>query len=86
MTDSITVLRSARGLHLAKRITRTEIVPYDNARTFDAWTLSITGLGDLRDLLDNLISAPRCCVVRGRLVQGPRVTGIRRLLYPRVVG
>ena len=82
MTDALTVLRCARGLHLAKVITSTEIVPYSQCRTFDAWTRSISGLTDLHDLLTDLVVAPRCCVVRGELIAGAEARQIRRLIYP----
>ena len=80
--DSITVLRCARGLRLAKLIRPGEIVTYDSTRTYDAWTVQIGGLADLETLLADMIEQPRLCVVRGKLAGGDKVFGIRRLLYP----
>ena len=81
MTDTVTILRCARGLHLAKLVTQTEVLPYDSCRTFDAWTRHIAGLDALRDLLDDLIMMPRYCIVRGQLIAGDEARAIRRLVY-----
>jgi hypothetical protein len=81
MSDTITLLRCARGLVLAKRISASGITPYDQAKRFDGVTRSVSSLDDLHDLLGHLIDAPRFCVVRGELIAGERATGIRRLVY-----
>lgn len=81
MSDTIALLRCARGLVLAKRISPAAIAPYDQAKRFDAFTRSLSSLDDLQDLLGHLIDAPRICGVRGELIAGERATGIRRLIY-----
>ncbi|MCB8877600.1 hypothetical protein [Acidisoma silvae] len=82
MSDFITVLRCAATLRLAKLITQDAIVPYDNTKTYDAWTFPISDIEALRAILARLISAPRCCVVRGELIDGPVVKRIVRRVYP----
>lgn len=79
MTDTITVLRCARSKLLCKRIRPGEVVPYDETKIFDAWTYDVDGLDKLRELIENLIDAPRCAIVRGALINGPKAKGIRRL-------
>jgi hypothetical protein len=81
VTDTITLLRCARGLNLCKTIRDGEVIPYDQARTFDGFSRQLAGLDDLHELLGNLIDAPRFCVVRGELVAGGQAFGIRRLVY-----
>ncbi len=80
-TDAITTLRCAHNLRLAKLITPGKIIPFGDTRTYDAWTFPIADLEALRALLDRLILAPRCCAVRGELIEGTRARGIRRLLH-----
>ncbi len=82
MSDSITILRCARGLRLAKLIRADGvIISYDDTRTFDAWTVPILGLADIGDLLTKIIYQPRVCVVRGDLTAGGYVRRMRRLLH-----
>jgi len=81
LTDTITVLRCASNLRLAKTITPTKIIPFGDTRTYDGWTFPVADLDALRALLDRLIMTPRCCVVRGELINAPRAKGIRRTLY-----
>jgi hypothetical protein len=81
MSESITVLRCASNLRLAKLVTPTEIIPFGDTKTYDAWTFPVADLEALGALLDRLQAAPRCCVVRGELINGPRGRGIRRTLY-----
>ncbi|GAB0114935.1 hypothetical protein [Acidisoma sp. C75] len=81
MSETITLLRCARGLALAKRITPAGINTYDQAKRFDGFTRSLSGLDDMQDLLGHLIDAPRFCVVRGALAAGETATGIRRLIH-----
>ena len=82
MSDTITILRCARSKLLCKRIRPSEIVPYDEVKIFDGWTYDVDGIDRLRELIENLIDAPRCAVVRGALIKGPIVKGIRRLKDP----
>jgi hypothetical protein len=82
MSDSITILRCARGLRLAKLIRPDEIVTYDSTRIYDGWTVPISGLAEVEELISKIIHQPRIAVVRGQLLGGVSVHGIRRLLYP----
>ncbi len=79
--DTLTVLHSPH-LRLAKRL-RIDggSDGYDKAKTLDAYTVELTGLDDLFQLLQRLVSRPSCCVVRGRLLYGNSAKGIRRLLH-----
>ena len=79
MSDTITILRCARSKLLCKRIRPSEIVPYDEVKIFDGWTYDVDGIDGLQELIENLIDAPRCAIVRGALINGPKVKGIRRL-------
>jgi hypothetical protein len=79
VSDTVTVLRCARSKLLCKRIRPGEIVAYDETKTFDAWTYDVDSLDKLRELIENLIDAPRCAVVRGALINGAEARGIRRL-------
>jgi hypothetical protein len=79
--DSITILRCARGLRLSKLIRPDGIVTYDSTRTYDGWTVPIASLADIENLVSDIIHQQRLCVVRGRLIGGETVNGIRRLLY-----
>jgi hypothetical protein len=79
--DTITVLRCARGLRLAKVIQSTKTVDYDSARTFDAWSVPAGSLDDLHKLISRLIDSPRFCIVRGALVDGQKAKNIRRLVH-----
>jgi hypothetical protein len=78
--DSITVLHS-HGPLLAKRITRDGITDYDDAKLFDVYPTPVTGLDDIHDLLRRLIVRPRCCVIRGELIDASNRRGVRRLLH-----
>jgi hypothetical protein len=79
--DSITVLRCARGLRLAKMIRSTGMVDYDSTRTFDAWEVKVATFDDLCGIILRLIDRPRFCIVRGALINGPKATKIRRLVH-----
>ena len=81
MSDSITVLRCARGLRLAKLITPTGAIDYDRTRTFDGWTIPVDSLDAIEDIVRRLIDKPRLCVVRGALARGDQASRIRRLAY-----
>lgn len=79
--DSITVLRCAPRLRLAKLITPAGASDYDSTRTFDAWTVPLGGLADIEKLVSRLIGNPGLCVVRGELIAGDTASRIRRLVY-----
>lgn len=81
-TDAITIL-TARGRRLAKRLHADGTIDgYDSARTLDGTTEVVDGLPGVLALLHRLLPQPDCCVIRGALPMGERVTGIRRLLHP----
>jgi hypothetical protein len=82
MTETITVLRCAKNLRLAKTIHPDKIEDYGSTRTFDGWTERVNDLDEIEALLNRLIHNPRLCVVRGELVDAPHSTGIRRLVHP----
>jgi hypothetical protein len=79
--DIITVLHS-HGPLLAKRITPSGILAYDDARLFDVYPRSVASLDDVLALLQRLIVSPRCCAIRGELIDPANRRGVRRLLYP----
>jgi hypothetical protein len=81
MSDTITVLRCARGLRLAKLKRGGALIDYDSTRTFDAWTANVSNLQELNNLIERLIENRRLCVVRGELVAGASAKGIRRLVH-----
>jgi hypothetical protein len=76
--DTVTVLRS-HGPLLAKRISKNGISDYDDANHFDVTQESVVCLDDVGSLLQRLITARRCCAIRGALI-APRHRGVRRLL------
>jgi hypothetical protein len=81
-TRAITVLRCEQGRMLAKTIRGDgSIIPYDQAKYFDAVEVGVADLDHLTHHLAFLSHRPRCCIVRGALVDGPRATRIRRLLH-----
>ncbi len=82
MSDTITIMRCAKNLRLAKTIRPDKIEDYGSARTFDGRTQEVKKLDDVEVLLSSLIHSPRLCVVRCELVNAPRATGIRRLVHP----
>jgi hypothetical protein len=87
--DAITVLR-ARGRRLAKVLGRdgpegagfAVISDYDSAKHFDLTEIPVDGLDHLEEDLRRLLNQPDRCIVRGRIADPGRVTGVRRLLYP----
>src|ERR1700693_5946000 len=79
--DTITVLRCARGLRLAKMIRSTGMVDYDSTRRFDAWEVEVATFDALSGIISRLIDRPRFCIVRGALINGPKATKIRRLVH-----
>jgi hypothetical protein len=78
--DTITVARSY-GPVLTKRLAPGKVQACDNAKRFDLFTRTITGLGDLEELLRTLLSRPDCAVVRGGIADPARTRNVRRLLY-----
>jgi hypothetical protein len=81
LSDMITILRCARNLRLAKtiRADRT-IVDYDQTRTYDGWSVPLSGLDDIHALLGKIIYNPRLAAVRGELLESP-AHNIRRLVH-----
>ncbi|NPD66061.1 hypothetical protein HN018_19570 [Lichenicola cladoniae] len=80
--DSITVLRCAPQLRLAKLLKADgSFVDYDSPRLFSAYEHAISDLTALANGLQTLQGQTQQCVVRGALVDGPAVRGIRRLLH-----
>jgi hypothetical protein len=78
-SDSITVLRS-RGPLLAKRV-GADGITRDDAKHFDVYPTPVSGIDDIQRLLHRLIVAPRCCAIRGELIDAQGRHGVRRLLY-----
>jgi hypothetical protein len=80
--DSVTIL-AARGKRLAKviRPDRT-ILDYDKAFRFDATTVTLAGLQDIRHLLEKLLPRSERAVVRGALIDCDAAENIRRLVHP----
>ena len=66
---------------LAKRVYPGHIDDYDDARTFDVYPVSASNIEDIARLLVRLIAVPRCCVIRGELIEQDNRRGVRRLLY-----
>lgn len=56
--------------------------PYDLARTVDLHPRAVASLAALADVLRELLTAPRCCILRGEPVTGERMERVRRLLHP----
>lgn len=80
--EHLTVLR-ARGRRLAKLLHRDgRVEGYDSAKTMDAFTMPVPDLAGILSLLQRLLTRPDCCVIRGELLGGQTVLGIRRLLHP----
>ena len=80
--DSITVLRCAPQLRLAKVLKADgSFIDFDCPRHFSAQEHVVADLAGLVKGLRTLQSQPQQCVVRGALVDGPVARGIRRLLH-----
>jgi hypothetical protein len=80
--DTITILRCAESLRLAKAIHPDgRVDDYDSPKTFDATEQSVSSLADVYHGLTALQSRRNQCVIRGGLLEGPTVYGIRRLLH-----
>ncbi len=80
-TETLTVIR-AHGRRLAKLIRMDgTIVAYDDAKRFDLFTVPVTNLDGLHQLLQHLLHRPDCAVVRGEVADETRVRQVRRLLY-----
>lgn len=79
--DTITILQS-RGPRLAKTLHADgRITPYGNARLFDMTTAPLDGLHDLHALLQELLTRPDRCALRGAIADAARVQSVRRLLH-----
>jgi hypothetical protein len=73
----------ARGRILAKRWHPDGTCEqYDKARTVNLHPLPMTDLAALADVLRDLLTQPRRCVVRGEPIDPNRMIGVRRLVHP----
>jgi hypothetical protein len=80
--STITIIECPLNFVMAKTRMRDGTVRgYDRARTFDAIEVPVDDLHNLGRILEQLSADPRKCVVRGKLVNGPKARGIRRLLH-----
>ncbi len=80
--ETLTILQCAEGLRLCKLVRKDgKISDYDSAKYFSAAEVSVHDLTSLGQRLRAIQNKPRCCVVRGSLVNGPRVERMRRLAY-----
>jgi hypothetical protein len=79
-SDTITIARSY-GPVLTKRIGSGTVQACDSAKHFDLFTRTVTGLGDVEELLQILLARPDCAIVRGQIADPIRVRGVRRLLH-----
>jgi hypothetical protein len=80
--DSVTLLRCAENLRLAKLIRAGTFHAYDNCRTFDTDTAAVDGLAGVYALLGWALDQPRICAVRGSLIGCDKAAGVRRLVHP----
>lgn len=79
---AVTVVEAQGGAILAKRWHADgTATPYDNARIVTLHRVPVADLAALHDLLRELLTLPRCCVVRGETVTGERMERVRRLLH-----
>ena len=82
MTDTITVLKCAPGLRLAKLIKADgAIEPYNQTRHFDIAEVKVSDLDRLSEILQYLLPRPDLCIVRGAVADPDRTRHVRRLLY-----
>jgi hypothetical protein len=82
-SDSITIMQARGGKRMAKTLLRNgTFLNYDDAYTYNARTIQLTGLDDLWPVLHDLLHRHDMCVVRGSLAQGDSAHRIRRLIYP----
>ena len=80
--DTITMLQARDGKRLAKTLLRGgAFLDYDDAYHYNAATAHLTGLDDLRILLNRLLLQPDRCVVRGQLIHADEARKIRRLVH-----
>lgn len=76
-------IATARGRCLRKtRYADGRVIAYDAARTFDFATLSAPDLSTLAASLGELATRPEACILRGAILDGARIRGVRRLLHP----
>jgi hypothetical protein len=82
--DTLTVIRCATALWMAKRIFPDHTEDYSKAANFDATTIELRyGLDSIAVVLADLIGDRRSTVIRGALIGPPVAIGIRRLLHDR---
>lgn len=55
---------------------------YDRARTVNLHARSVADLAALADVLRDLLTQPRKCIVRGEPIDPARTMGVRRLVHP----
>ena len=80
---AVTIAEALGGAVLAKRWHADgSATPYGNARTYNLHPWPVPHLAGLYDVLRELLTAPRCCIVRGEPVTGERMERVRRLLHP----
>lgn len=80
---AVTIVEAQGRAILAKRWNADgTATPYDNARIVTLHPRPVLSLPDLALLLRELLTAPRCCILRGEPVAGERMERVRRLLHP----
>lgn len=79
---AVTIAEAHGGAVLAKRWNADGTCrPYDNARTVTLHPWPVANLAALRDVLREMLAAPRCCILRGEPVTGAKMERVRRLLH-----
>ncbi len=66
----ITVLTETNGKIMTKRITKTEVIQYDNGFMFDYSNFDIDNIEHLHELLTWLETKPHKIIIRGELIAG----------------
>ena len=80
---AVTIAEALGGAVLAKRWNADgTATPYGNAFRYHLHAWPVADLAGLADVLRELLTAPRCCILRGEPVAGARMEGVRRLLHP----
>ena len=80
---AVTIAEALGGAVLAKRWNADgTATPYGNAFLYDLHHWPVANLAALADVLRDLLTAPRCCILRGAPVVGERMDRVRRLLHP----
>ncbi len=80
---AVTIAEALGGAVLAKRWNADgTATPYGNAFLYDLHHWPVANLAALSEVLRDLLTAPRCCILRGAPVAGERMDRVRRLLHP----